>query len=337
MHVRGRLALAMPVRSLALLALLAALAGCSSPAAPAPTETRLAYTVRGFPAGPLVVFTAGGALHLAAPDGGNDVALLKGAIIGEQLHPDWSPDGDSITFVADSTDGTRDLWVAPSGGELTKLVDCVDPCVWVDDPAWSPDGKTIAFHRGVAGAGNIGIATLEIVPVNGGEPKVLATLAPSNYPFAPRWAPDGKHIVSEVVTFASTDVLEDKVTSNRLAIFNLDDGSVFDLPGAPTGAGTPDWSPDGTRILFTAPDAAAPAYSDLWWIPPTGGTPTQLTHIAATPARALLGSFTPDGTAVIFDYEKRLNDPTSAFVSTVPVDGGDVVVGFAGTHPRLRP
>jgi len=265
------------------------------------------------------------------------VALLKGANIGEQLHPDWSPASDSITFVADSTDGTRDLWIAPSGGQLVKLVDCVAPCVWVDDPAWSPDGKSIAFHRGVAGENNVGIATLETVPVAGGEPKVLATPAPSSYSFAPRWSPDGQHLVSEVVTFASSNVHDEKVSSSRLAIFNLDDGSVFDLPGAPLGAETPDWSPDGSRILFTAPDAAAPIYSDLWWIPPTGGTPAQLTHVADTPARALVGSFTPDGLSVIFDYEKTPGDPTSTFVSTVSVDGGEISVGFAGTHPRLRP
>lgn len=224
-----------------------------------------------------------------------------------------------------------------SGGELTKLVDCLAPCVWVDDPAWSPDGKTITFHRGVAGDDNVGIATLETVAVDGGETTVLATLATSTYPFTPRWSPDGEHIVSEVVTFASPDVLEDQVTSNKLVIFDLKDGSAVDLPGAPIGAGAPDWSPDGTRILFTAADAATPSYSDLWWIPATGGTTTQITHVAGIPARALLGSFTPDGTSVIFDYEKRLGDPTSAFVSTVPVDGGDIAMGFAGTHPRLRP
>ena len=316
--------------------MLVGVAAATSACAGSPPAEPSSGAPAAFPAGELVVFSQGGDVKIAPRDGTNPVNLTAD-VSGEALHPDWSPDGGSVVFAVQDPDGTRDIWVARSGEAPARLVDCSDPCVWTDDPAWSPDGSVIAFHRGTAGAARVGIATLETVPSTGGDPEVIATTPASTYPFAPRWAPDGSRLVVELITFSSEDVDEEGVDSTQLAIIDRATGTLATLTPAEWGAGAPDWSPDGSRILFvSAPDPGQP-YTDISWIAPDGEAATPITDVAKDQHRALLATWSPDGTQVVFDEEARLGDPSSAVISTIGVDGGTVEAWFAGTHPRLRP
>ncbi len=308
---------------------------CAGPP-PATRPSPRASAPAPFPDGELVVYTDGGEVKIAPPDGSDPVSLTDD-IEGEALHPDWSPDGTAVVFAVHDSDGTRDIWVARSGETPARLIDCADPCVWTDDPAWSPDGSAIAFHRGTAGDSRGGIATLETFPLAGGTPAIVATTAAGTYPFSPRWAPDGSRLVVELITFSSEDIDEEGVDSTQLAIIDRTTGAIAELTPADWGAGTPDWDSDGSRILFvSAPDPTKP-YTEISWIAPAGGAATPITDVAKDQHRAILGTWSPDATLVVFDEEIRLGDPSSAVISTVPADGGEVVAWFAGTHPRLRP
>ena len=113
--------------------------------------------------------------------------------------PAWSPDGERLAFVSNRTlpDPDRsengDIFViAAAAGSVPRAV-VAGP---EDDgsPAWSPDGKAIAYIQG----GNpkdfwYGASHLALVPADGGAPKPLTAALDRNV-FAPRFAPDGKAV-----------------------------------------------------------------------------------------------------------------------------------------------
>jgi Tol biopolymer transport system component len=65
--------------------------------------------------------------------------------------PDWSPAGPTIAFRSGlrfAGSAARIRTVAANGGTSKRLTRAEGADVWEDCPAWSPDGKKIAFMRG---------------------------------------------------------------------------------------------------------------------------------------------------------------------------------------------
>jgi len=112
---------------------------------------------------------------------------------------DVSPDGRWIAYTLRSTDLPRgasdtDLWrVATAGGEPRRLTHT--PTSAESDPAFSPDGSTLAF---VAARDGQAAPQIWLMPSDGGEARPLTSI--STGASEPVWSPDGKRIafVSEV-------------------------------------------------------------------------------------------------------------------------------------------
>ena len=79
----------------------------------------------------------------------------------------------------------------------------------------------------------------------------------------------------------------------------------------------PDWSPDGTRILFRAPATEDFLNSNLYTIHPDGTGLSQLTHVPAG-TKLYSASFSPDGRAITFGMT---GVGGAADVYTMRVDG----------------
>jgi Tol biopolymer transport system component len=98
--------------------------------------------------------------------------------------PQFSPDGSQIVFQR-AVDG---IYVIPSLGGVERLL-----VKGGSRPAWSPDGRFIAYSMGHAGSRE-GYG-LFIVPATAGAPRKVET-GLATY-CCPVWSPDGKHLLIE--------------------------------------------------------------------------------------------------------------------------------------------
>jgi hypothetical protein len=184
--------------------------------------------------------------------------------------PSWSPDGSRIAFV--SQDGIDS--VDRNGNEL--LLVPLAPGQPVGPLDWSPDGRNIAFgyHFPGTAQGDVDIA---VISASGMGAITQLTNSPA-VDRNPAWSPTGDRIAFERGPDSGS-----AVSNGDLYVMNPDGSNQTLLYDGNATNSTPatglaqdgvDWSPDGTKILFSINSGFGT--SQLYTIPAGGGIPTQL-------------------------------------------------------------
>jgi Tol biopolymer transport system component len=307
---------------------------------------------RDAPAGPgtpvaedeaLVAYERDGFIRLVGVGGIGERALAPEGAGRDQRNADWSPDGRSIVFSAEDDDGVRDLWIASlEEGGARPLVDCVAPCGWLDDPSFTPDGRSVAFQQGTTADDGSRVGSIGIVTVAGGPPRTVFTAPDAQFPGSPRFSPSGAYIVCELAQLDDGGRrAAERVSASSIAVIELGPGN--DEPRvltAPSKRAThPDWSPGGRSILFSAfvEGRDAPGTGDLYTIDPAGGDPVAVTDSARNGSRVYDASWARAGTSMVYSFEDVAGRAPEIAIAGTRDDPGIRVRGITGGHPRLRP
>ena len=228
--------------------------------------------------------------------GATNITSAPGAP-GFDLEPDWSPDGARIAFRSGSA-GAGEIYTMNADGTGFTQLTSNSAKDWV--PAWSPDGSQIAFASNrndpdpVNCAGFTGCNNDIFVMPSAGGPAEQVTFDSGSDLF-PQFSPDGGHIAY------NSDA------SGSLAIYtvDLDTLAVTKLTADSHQAGAPDYSPDGTKIVFASNPyvcisrATKGCKSDIFVMNANGSLVTQLTHKFAN---NLHPTWSPEGDKIVFSH-----------------------------------
>jgi WD40 repeat protein len=181
-----------------------------------------------------------GGRHLfrIATDGSGLTQVTKEAGSAEQ-DVSFSPDGGRIAYEHYSCVEERDFGIqvaAADGGSPVALNEPfpLHSVAGESDAAFSPDGKSVAFVRGVDDSHG----AVWVVPAAGGE---ASRLTSDDLGAAyPRWSPDGKQILFAGVEDRALWVVPAAGGAPRRVFKH--DAATWELEG--------DWSPDGSQIVF---------------------------------------------------------------------------------------
>jgi TolB protein len=211
---------------------------------------------------------------------------------------------DGRLAIASLVGGNFDIYtVLPSGDALLRLTNdpLFDAC-----PAWSSDGKRLAFCHGVQA--QTGIIDVWTMKANGTDKFQVTDLGGRS--FFPDWSPNGSRIA-----FNSRPA---GATSFHLYAINPDGSGLVQLTTGAANETYPAWSPDGSKIVFISDRTGV---GQVWVMDANGANQTQLTFDDVW--KDQVPDWSPDGSKIAY----AAGDPGDIRVMNADGSHDHLVVG----------
>jgi TolB protein len=185
---------------------------------------------------------------------------------------------------------------------------------WHFEPAWSPDGTRIALSMDVDGNLDIGV-----VSADGGAVQRLT--AERRVDVQPAWSRDGRHLYFVTARAGSFDIYR----------YSFEDQSEVAFVAGPRDQIQPAESPDGQRLAYISPVDRRLGTGGIW-VKPLAGGDTSLVHYEETEYRAK-PAWTSDGQAILYSSDAAGSND----IAIVPAGGGNPVILTADAMNEYAP
>ncbi|NDJ76003.1 MAG: hypothetical protein GYB65_07065 [Chloroflexi bacterium] len=258
---------------------------------------------------------------------------LSGVATARQDDP-VGPATGQLVYLSEQTGNAEIFLYDFATGEETQLTD--RPHMdWA--PAWSPDGTQIAFHARSAETDDWGIWVMN---ADGSDLREVAIS--ESLEMLPTWSPDG----SQIAFVSTRGSVQGEFLNRDIYVVTLAPDPASEIVQRLTSDSAqdiaPDWSPDGSQIVFSsnrggsyglyvvAADAVVPAEAGADAEPDTTNQPEDA---APLDAATLLydgadddksPAWSPDGTQLVY-YSSSPEQLASGDVYIISVEGGAVV------------
>ena len=203
----------------------------------------------------------------------------------------WGPDGKELVVVERSSPGDPFalFLLSTESGEKRRLTSPLAESIGDAGPAFSPDGRSLAFVRVIGGfASDIYLLDLAEDLTPNGEPKRLTF---QNLPsWSPTWSPDGREIV-----YASGRFVE-SMSLWRISVSRS--GEPERLPVAGEGARLPAISRRANRLAYTKRSRD----TNIWRLPlrESGSGAAAATRLISSTRDDYNPQYSPDGKRIAF-------------------------------------
>jgi dipeptidyl aminopeptidase/acylaminoacyl peptidase len=270
-----------------------------------------------------------------------DLYRLKGV-----SDPQISPDGAIVAFTVTETDRQAnrrhsDIWLAPTdGSRAPRQITGGVPSS--NSPRWSPDGHSIAFlsSRPASQDDKLPKKQVFVLPLDGGEAHVATSLPAGVDTFD--WSADGKKFITTSKTIPEQSSAGNSDTRHyvhstikadgagyldgrrqHLWVTEVASGKSRQITSGDWNDIDPQFSPDGTRVVFTG-DRTGAYFDDmdhsaraLWIVSADGGAVTKL----ATQDNIEEANWSPDGQWIAC-LSHRVPGSDAVKILLVPTNGG---------------
>jgi tricorn protease len=237
------------------------------------------------PKGERALFVARGDLFTAPIEKGPTRNLTNSSRHHDK-RASWSPDGRKIAFVSD-IGGEEQIYLIDQDGTGKPEALTSDFKATLYTPAWSGDGKRLAFSDKDGKVYVLTIADRQVVQVADDEYGRVFDYA---------WSKDGGHLAFS---------LNNENRFRSLHIWSVADGALHRLGDGTFSEHDPAWDPEGKYLYFLSERQFAPQISSVEWNY-AGSRDTAIFALALR--KDVANPFPPESDEVTFGEEKKKDD-----------------------------
>jgi len=252
-----------------------------------------------------------GAIFTMNPDGSHIRQITHPPKGWRDESPVWSPDGTKVAFERQRIDEmmSRIMVFNTKTGDVREVTHCGPDQGWTKehpppssghycgsdfDPAFSPDGQSIAFRRELGEKECCRIEGIWIIGLDGRHPHQVTNVDPklpeSYSDSGPGFSPNGKTLVIDreqrkkapkLVKLGDEEPYYHAVFVQSLHSSGSPEDAHQITPWKLNCQDHPEFSPDGKLVLFRCLPEGEQGHSNLYWVHPDGTGIHQLTQAAA--------------------------------------------------------